>query len=102
MLRPGQKVSIPCQVHGAPFPDQVLVRLEARGRWLDGVIDRRHLVERTGPTGRMAAEVLSANDHEVVLKVPKEISANFFSRSGRCVLDRKVADEVLRPLLEPT
>ncbi len=100
MLRPGQKVSIPCQVHGAPFPDQVLVRIEAKGRYLDGVIDRKHLVSRTGPLGRMAAEVLSVDDREVVLKVPKEISANFFSRSGRCVLERAVADEVIEVLPE--
>lgn len=82
----GQRVRIPVHLLAAPFPDQIVAMIRFDGKNISGILDRREVVDATGQSGFVRAQVLSVKGDAVQLAVPKGLSAGTFSRNGRAAL----------------
>ncbi|MBE0533175.1 MAG: hypothetical protein IH626_20320 [Rhodospirillales bacterium] len=96
-IEAGQRVKIPVHLLTAPFPDQIVAMIRFDGKNVSGILDRSEVVDISGQSGFVLAEILEVKADTVTLAVPKGLSAGTFSRNGRAVLPLAWARDNLMP-----
>lgn len=94
-IEAGQRVKIPVHLLTAPFPDQIVAMIRFDGRNVSGILDRDEIIDVSGQSGFVRAEIIAIKADTVTLAVPKGLSAGTFSRNGRAVLPLAWARENL-------
>ena len=94
-IEAGQRVKIPVHLLTAPFPDQIVAMIRFDGKNVSGILDRDEVIDVSGQSGFVRAEVIAIKADTVTLAVPKGLSAGTFSRNGRAVLPLAWARENL-------
>lgn len=93
----GQRVRLPVSLLGGPFPDQLLATLQVDGKDISGVLSRKEVFGIEGKRGYVRAEVVNVTEGDVVLAVPKGLSAGTFSRGGKATVPLAWARDNLTP-----
>ncbi|WP_316978116.1 hypothetical protein [Shumkonia mesophila] len=94
-IEAGQRVKIPVHLLTAPFPDQIVAMIRFDGKNVSGILDRDEVIDVSGQSGFVRAEIIAIKADTVTLAVPKGLSAGTFSRNGRAVLPLAWARENL-------